>query len=382
MRIAYFNANLRRGQDGVSRVVYKMMEGALERGHEVMAVTSTLPDEADRIVPMVRVPSVALPLQKVYRIALPCYHTFLRQLEEFRPDIIHLNSPCPLGFAASVYARDFDIPVVATYHTHFPAYTRYYKLDGLEELAWTITRLFYGSVDRTFVPALPILRELEERNLHGLRHVPNGVDLSLFSPSFRSDELRRSFRGGSDTPVVLFVSRLVWEKDLADLAQAYSILREKRNDFSMVIVGDGQARAEFEAMMPGATFLGFKSGRELSEIYASSDIFAFPSTTETFGLVTVEAMASGVVPVAAEIGGAAGIIRENESGLFAPPHDPPSLAQQIELLLDDPGRRTRMAANAVRRAGDFGWEKVLQQLFDNYIDVIGMHRFLKNRSAA
>jgi glycosyltransferase involved in cell wall biosynthesis len=382
MNIAYFNANMKRGQDGVTRVIYTMIDGARERGHRVMAITSTLPDPPDRIIPMVQVPSIALPLQKVYRVAFPCYQTFAKQLRDFQPDILHINSPCPLGFVAEVYARDFNIPIVATYHTHFPAYTKYYKLEGLEELAWKIMKKFYNNVDRTFVPALPILEELAEHDLHGLHYLPNGVDLGLFNPKHRSEEWRNSIAGETDTPIILFVSRLVWEKDLADLAGMYNILRNKRNDFTMVIVGEGQARSEFEAMMPEAKFLGFQSGETLARSYASSDIFVFPSTTETFGLVTVEAMASGTVPVAARIGGAMGIIQEGTSGLFSQPHDPAGMAHQVELLLDYPDQRAAMAAGARHRAQDFGWTRILDRLFEHYADVGRMHNYLRHRYVA
>ncbi len=382
MNIAYFNANMNRGQDGVTRVIYKMIDGARERGHQIIAITSTLPDPEDRVVPMVQVPSIALPLQKVYRVAFPCYQTFAKQLGDFRPDILHVNSPCPLGFVAEVYARDFNLPIVATYHTHFPAYARYYKLQGFEDLAWKIMRHFYNNVDRTFVPALPILDELSAHDMHGLRYLPNGVDLSLFHPKNRSVEWRRAITGETDKPIVLFVSRLVWEKDLSDLAGMYNILRNKRNDFTMVVIGDGHARADFEAMMPGAKFLGYQSGAALAQSYASSDIFVFPSTTETFGLVTVEAMASGTVPVAAKIGGAMGIIQEGTSGLFAQPHDPASMAQGVEFLLDHADRRESMAAGALLRAQDFGWIRILNQLFEHYADVCSMHAFMQHRHVA
>ncbi|MCI0707271.1 MAG: glycosyltransferase family 1 protein [Ignavibacteriae bacterium] len=382
MRIAYFNANLRKGQDGVTRVMYKMFEGALARKAETLAFTSTLPEPDDAIVPMVKVPSVPLFLQKNYRLALPSYHLFARKLTDFRPDVIHINSPCTLGFRAVKYAQHFDVPIVATYHTHFPTYPRYYKLNGLEQLTWKITRHLYNQVDRTFVPTQPILEELREHDVQNLEYLPNGVDLSAFNPTFRSNEWRAKVNAQNGKPVILFVSRLVWEKDLRVLAEAYRILREKRNDFSLVIVGDGPARAEFEPMMPGAHFLGYKSGKQLAECYASSDIFVFPSTTETFGLVTVEAMASGIVPVAAKIGGAAGIIEEGQSGLFSKPFDAADMARQVEHLLDSPELRKTLAAQALRRAQDFGWDHILEKLFIHYERIIDESRYKRKSKAA
>ena len=142
----------------------------------------------------------------------------------------------------------------------------------------------------------------------------------------------------------------------------------------MVIVGDEHAREEFEKMVPGAHFLGYQSGEMLAESYASSDVFLFPSTTETFGLVTLEAMASGLAPVTAKVGGAAGIIKEGKSGLFAAPLNAAELADAVSFLLTHPDERRRIAAAAVRRAQEFSWDGVLQQLFGSYESVLAAHQ--------
>jgi glycosyltransferase involved in cell wall biosynthesis len=169
---------------------------------------------------------------------------------------------------------------------------------------------------------------------------------------------------------VLFVSRLVWEKDLRVLAKMYSDLRSKQKDFEMVIVGDGHARQELETLMPGAHFLGYQSGKPLTESFASADIFAFPSTTETFGLVTLEAMASGLAPVAAKVGGAVEIVQEGSSGLFAEPLSGTDLAKKVEWLLDNPHHRKVIAEHALARAQEYRWEHILDRLFESYADVI------------
>jgi phosphatidylinositol alpha 1,6-mannosyltransferase len=369
MRIAYFNANLKIGQDGVTRVVYKMIDGALARHHNAIAITSLLPEPGEQPVPMYKVPSVVLPLHKDYRIALPGYLSFAGILEKFQPDILHINSPCTLGFAAAKYAKHFGVPVVATYHTHFPTYPRYYNLTKLEHLTWRISRHLYNNLDRTFVPTKPILDELEANDIQRLQYLPNGVDTGLFTPERRNDAWRAQF-GPVSKPVVLFVSRLVWEKDLRVLADAYRHLKTKRNDFEMVVVGEGHARSEFQQIMPGAHFLGYQTGVTLAESFASADIFIFPSTTETFGLVTLEAMASGLTPVAAKMGGAIEIIEEGSSGLFAKPLDSADLAQKVEWLLDHPQLSRAMGEQAYRRAQQYRWESILNRLFDSYEEVI------------
>ncbi len=369
MRIAYFNAAFRFGQDGVTRVLYNVFDAALRRGHEVIAFGSDVPPKKDRPVPMVRVPSVTFPLQKAYRMALPGYSHFAKKLHAWRPDIIHINSPCTLGFAAARYARDHGTPAVATYHTHFPTYLRYYNLTRFEARTWKLLRHLYNSLDATFVPSIPVMEELREHQIRRTEYLPNGVDLSMFSPAHKLLRWRTQI-GAGHAPVVLFVSRLVWEKNLRVLADAYALLRGRKEKFSMVVVGDGHARRDLERLMPGAIFLGALGGEELSRAYASSDIFVFPSVTETFGLVTLEAMASGLVPVAARAGGAVGIIEEGKSGLFAEPDDAASLADQVTRLLANPAKRSSIAATAVKRAIDFGWEPVMKRMFRRYEEIL------------
>jgi phosphatidylinositol alpha 1,6-mannosyltransferase len=189
----------------------------------------------------------------------------------------------------------------------------------------------------------------------------------------RSNDWRRRFVSG-EKPIVLFVSRLVWEKDLRVLAEMYRELISNRIDFEMVIVGDGHARQELQGMMPGAHFLGYQSGRTLAESFASSDIFVFPSTTETFGLVTLEAMASGLAPVAAKVGGATEIVQEGNSGLFAEPHSGADLAKKVNWLLDHPNHRKVIAEHALARAQEYRWDRILDQLFESYKEVIESFR--------
>jgi glycosyltransferase involved in cell wall biosynthesis len=368
MRIAFFCANLIVGQDGVTRVMYRIMEAARSKGHGVMAFTASEPGAGETDIPMHKVPSFSLPLQRAYRIALPGYHFFAKALSAFKPDLLHIHSPCPLGFAAARYAKAHGLPAVATYHTHFPTYLRYYNLSALEQLSWTLMRWLYNKVERTFVPTIPILEELRGHGIHRLQYLSNGVDLTVFNPSHRSNEWRAQFGGGA-RPIVLFCSRLVWEKNLRVLADMYNSLRARRDDFEMVLVGDGHARAELEAMMPGAHFLGYKSGSTLSQSYASADIFVFPSTTETFGLVTLEAMASGMVPIAARYGGAVQIIEDGKSGYLAQPNDATDLTRKVLRILDSPADLVRLRANALDRARAFGWDTILESLLTQYGEV-------------
>jgi glycosyltransferase involved in cell wall biosynthesis len=369
MRIAHVCPMLCPGTDGVTRVLYKVFAGAEARSSQVMGVGAAVPGPDIVSVPMAQVPSVPVPFQLAYRLALPTTVFFTKALTAFAPDLIHLHSPCTLGFAALRFAGKHGIPAVATYHTHFPAYLRYYGVPWATRLVWRLYRSFYNQVERTFVPTQPVLQELAGHGLRKLECLPHGVDHELFHPGYRSEVWRQGV-GGSGKAVLLFVSRLVWEKDLLVLAEMYGILRSKRDNFVMVVVGEGHAGPRLKSMMPGAVFLGCQVGRALSECYASSDVFVFPSTTETFGNVTAEAMASGLACVAAGAGGAAGLIEDGTSGLLARPLDASDLVAKVETLLDQPDRRKAVARGALVRAREYQWERVLDRLYAAYDEVL------------
>jgi glycosyltransferase involved in cell wall biosynthesis len=357
---------MRPGHDGVTRVLYRLIDGLVRRDIPAVFFSPIVPPPGFTPVAVHHVPSIQFPLYKDYRVALPGHRHFEEHLRRFRPDMIHINSPCSLGYAAARFGQRNGIPVVATYHTHFPSYAKYYRIKPLEMLGWNYLRgLYNGLCNRVYVPSEPILAELAGEGLRNLRYLPHGVDSEVFHPRFRARQWKEQL-GISGRAAVLFAGRLVWEKDLATLAEAYSILSRKREDAAFVLVGDGPIRAELEQRMPGAVFLGHQSGEQLSTTFASSDIFAFPSTTETFGNVTVEAMASGVVPVCSREGGAYGVVREGETGLITRPRDPSHLAEAIEYLLDSPGERARMADQALAFARTLSWDSIHNQLLEDY----------------
>ncbi|HUI64127.1 MAG TPA: glycosyltransferase family 1 protein [Bacteroidota bacterium] len=368
LRVAYFAGTMRPGHDGVTRVLYRLIDALKEREIESVFFSPIVPDASSRPVPMFEVPSVRFPLYKDYRFAVPGQKYFERHLAQFQPDLIHINSPCSLGHAAVRYGMRKEIPVVATYHTHFPSYAKYYKIKALETFSWAYLRKLYNDCQIVYVPSEPIRSELRSHGFRTTEFLPHGVDTGMFNPAHSSAEWRRSL-GLEGKTALLFAGRLVWEKDLRTLAESYRILSAKNPEAVFILAGDGPVRAELEQMMPEAIFLGQLSARDLSTAYASSDVFVFPSTTETFGNVTIEAMASGIPPVCAREGGASGFVRSGATGLLSEPRDAADLASAIEFLLERPADRKRMGTEALRFAREQSWERVFDRLFRSYSEI-------------
>lgn len=373
IKVAYFAGSLQPGHDGVTRVLYKLIDHLKSYNIEGMFFSPIIPGKDEQPVQMYSVPSFTFPLYKEYKFAMPGQRYFEDKLKEFQPDLIHINSPCSLGYAAVKYGNRNGIPVAATYHTHFASYAKYYKIKAFENISWNYFRKIYNACQIVYVPSEPILNELKLHGINNLKFLPHGVDTNVFNTSFYSKEWK-SKNNIEDKTAVLFVGRLVWEKDLATLAGAYNIIMSARNDVAFVIVGDGPIKDELMKLMPKAVFLGYQSGEQLAETYASSDIFVFPSTTETFGNVTLEAMASGLPSICAKEGGAYGLIDEGINGFTTIPRDPADLSEKINLLLNSPEKRNYLSNNAIQYAKEQTWDKIFRKLVDSYQKILSDYK--------
>jgi phosphatidylinositol alpha 1,6-mannosyltransferase len=373
LRIAYFTESLYPHVDGVSRTLARLFATLEHCDLEFRVYSPFQPDETVSWSGGVRpVQYVRFPPYPAYRVSVPCQPGVARDLEGFDPDLIHVVSPTPMAFWAQRYAARRGQPVVTSFHTHFVSYFPYYGLSRFIPLGWRYLRWFHNRCVRTYVPCRSMLRLLEEQGLHRLELWERGVDLEAFSPGFRDDALRQQIAGSR--PILLFVGRLVKEKEVASLVEVSRILQEQACRFKLVLVGDGPMRGALERDLPDAYFAGHQTGRALATWYASADLLVFPSTTEAFGNVVQEALASGLPAVVANAGGPADLVDPGRTGLVAPPKDSAAFARHIVALLEDPDWRRRMGRQARGAVTGSDWETINGRLIDSYRRVVAAAR--------
>lgn len=375
-RVAIFTGNYNHIQDGVSLTLNRLVAYLESEGVPVIVFGPTVENPPmDHEGEFVPVPSVPMPGRSEYRITVGFPESAQKRLREFDPTLIHLATPDVLGFRAMRWAQANNIQIVASYHTHFTSYLKYYNLDMLKLLGWKYLEWFYSQCKHIYVPSPSMAKELNEEGIdEGIRIWARGVNTDEFNPKFRDMEWRRSIGIEDSDKVVSFVSRLVWEKNLQTYVDTVKRLSQKYNSIKPMIVGDGPAKKELEHMLPEAHFTGFVTGEELSRAYASSDVFLFPSETETFGNVTLEAMSSGLPCVVADATGSRSLVESGVNGFLAAPRDTKEFARNIAKILEDESMQQSMGKAARQKALAYSWENVNKKLLENYREALSEPR--------
>jgi glycosyltransferase involved in cell wall biosynthesis len=366
LRVALITSSYNFIADGVALTLNRLVGYLEKQGVEVLvfAPVARQPAFAHQGT-LVAVPSLPLPGRPEYRLALGMAGPVKRRLLDFRPDIVHIAVPDLLGHAALALAKAHGIPAVASYHTRYETYLRHYwYLAPLEKLLKHILRRFYGLCRDVYVPSQSVRDVLLADGLKdNFRPWPRGIDTERFTPDKRSTAWRAERGIGAGELVILHVSRLVREKRLDTLTKALNRIAVPHR---VVIVGDGPDRNYAVRELPHAIFTGFLEGEALAMAYASSDIFVFPSDSESFGNVTLEAMASGLPCVCADATGSRSLVVAGETGFLAPADDADGFARHITALARDASLRRRMGEAARRRALSFSWEETLAKMLGYY----------------
>lgn len=361
--------------DGVNMTLYTVLNLLPKNEVEFLLVTAKPPKKHSTFpFKYIVEPHLSLPLYKDYPMSFPQLTPKVRKkLDEFKPDIIHITTPFFSGPWALRYAQRRNIPVLTIYHTHFLTYLEYYigkykplykMFKGMWERHF---RTFYNNVDIALIPTTVIKEDLLQLGVkdNKMEVWGRGINLQIFNPQASSKPIE-SFMAHENKKSILFVSRLVWYKELKTLISVYKQIMSKRSDVIFTVVGDGPQREELEREMPEAVFLGHKNHEELASIYASSDVFIFPSITETFGNVVQEAMACGCPPVVAAAGGPKGIVADGVNGFHAKPKDADDFVRLLTTLLDDFEVHKKLSTNAVTYAQNQSWDNLALRLLNYY----------------
>jgi len=360
--------------NGVANTLRHLVEGLERLGHQVHLVRPRQGREpAPPASPTRReslVPGLPIPGYRGLQFGLPVYWRLRHRWRGARPDVVYIATQGPLGHAALTAARSLGIPSLTGFHTQFHQYSSHYGFGRLTRPIVRTLRRFHNRSDATLVPTAELREALLGQGFHNVHVFGRGVDTDLFDPKRRSAELRRAWGGTDQTPVVISVGRLAAEKNLDLALGAFRAIERACPGARFVLIGDGPARGRLLRSEPDLVFPGAKVGIELAEHYASGDLFLFPSLTETFGNVVLEAMASGLAVVAFDYAAAAACIRSGENGVTVPLGDETAFVSAAVATAADLRRLRALGAGARASAETLSWERVLTRVEELLYTVI------------
>lgn len=372
MRVVIVTESFPPDVNGVAHCALQTARHLVDRGHSPLVVApataaGTGPGaDAQAPCPVVRVPSLPLPGYPQVRVALPSRRV-AAAITEHHADIVHLASPFVLGVRGMAAAARLGIPAVAVYQTDLAGYARTYVHAG-EAAAWRRIRSVHAAANLTLAPSSASLHDLEAHGVPRVKLWPRGVDTVRFRPELRDEELRRHLAPNGEM-IVGYVGRLAPEKHVELLAGACGL-----EGVRVVVVGDGPSQPNLEQALPGAVFLGRRTGDELARIFASFDVFAHTGPFETFCQTVQEAMASGVPVVAPAAGGPLDLVAHGRTGLLVPPRDAAAVRDAVWALAADPGLRAAYGTAARAMVEGRTWAAVGDQLIGHYASVLATRR--------
>ncbi|MBA3034746.1 MAG: glycosyltransferase family 1 protein [Gammaproteobacteria bacterium] len=384
MRIALVTETYPPEVNGVAMTLGRLADGLRQRGHtlhlvrprqvrgEQPAMTADLREMLVGSLPLPRYPGL--------RFGLPAHGALLKSWREQRPDIVHVATEGPLGWSALTAARRLDLPISSSFHTNFDAYSGHYGIGWMRGSIERYLRHFHNRSQVTLVPTQEIVRRLTSADFQNLKVMARGVDTQLFNPQRRSAALRQQWGADANTLVVATVGRLAAEKNLDLAVFAFDALHRAYPNSRLLFVGDGPQKSALAARHPEHIFAGMRHGEDLAAHYASADIFLLPSLTETYGNVTLEAMASGLGVVAYASAAALDLIDDGRNGLLAPPGDEQRFIGAAISLAGNAGLLARLRLRAPARVSRLGWDAIHDTFADILEDLALIHSRRRHRA--
>ncbi|HEU5138611.1 MAG TPA: glycosyltransferase family 1 protein [Bacillales bacterium] len=367
MKIAIITETFLPSTDGIVTRLCASIRWLLNEGHEVLVIAPDLGTTAFEGAEVKGVPPRSFFFYRDKKFAFP-HRKVRRYLQDFEPDVVHVVNPVFLGVAGIYYARRGNWPLVASYHTHLPKYADHYHVSFLKPLFWWYFRLLHNRADVNLCTSQSVHSELEDQRFQNVKVWKRGVDTDRFHPGHYNEGMREWLTGGEQSKtLLLFVGRLAAEKEIEKIREVL----DQSSDVCLAIVGDGPHRSVLEKYFQGTNtvFTGLLHGEELASAYASSDIFVFPSTTETLGLVLLEAMASGLPVVAAESGPTKEQVEDGVTGMLYNPEDRKDFVDKV-LALNHSSFRDGVSEQARKASSGLGWSGQSRQLLDFYRKVL------------
>jgi glycosyltransferase involved in cell wall biosynthesis len=380
VRIALFSEVYWPMVSGVGVTLLRLTRALEQRGHQVRVYSASyaLPKGQPDRPEVHRSPSVPLFLYPDVQWAFPRLRDVIDDAARFRPDVVHVATEFALGLAGLKAARQLRLPLVASAHTDYDKYAARYGVDWALRVGWHYLRWFYGQAHRVLCPSRIYEEHLHTRGVHHTGVWSRGVDPAHFHPQFRSEAYRQALGLRPNDLLVTYIGRIAKEKNLNQLLAAWNALSSERGSAQLALVGRGPLEDEIRRReMPGVHILGLRHDRELSEAYASADIFVFPSATETFGNSLLEAMGSGLPSLAASAGGVLEFAQHNRNAWLVSPNSAPAITVGLRRLMQDAALRGSLASGALQTARERGWDHVNDRLLEDYREAIESKRLIQ-----
>lgn len=368
MRVALFTETFLPKIDGIVTVTCLLLDHLTKNGIKTVIVAPKMGCERYNETPVIGVPGLRFPLYPELRIGPPTTSTY-QEIRDFQPDIAHFIHPALIGVPGMLMASRLGIPKVASFHLDVARIAHHYHLGFIEPVTDVATRIIFNKADVSLAPSKLIQSDMERIGINNVRLWKRGVNADKFNPRFRSSEMRNRLSDGHpDETLLIYVGRLGAEKQIDQIKAVLEQVPGTR----LALVGNGPDRAELETHFEGlpVIFAGYLSGTQLSEAYASADIFVFPSALETFGLVVVEAMAAGLPVVAARVGGVRDVVEEGVTGYTFEVNDIAAMIRGVRQIAQSRARIEQMGRAARIFAETQSWDAMMDEVIELYASLI------------